>query len=118
MQITHTGQVFSIKDNIANIIGLDLVTSGEMVSGDSGQLGLVLNLEADRTGVVLLDNSNLSSGDFLKRMYKTLSISTDIDTLSNVFDAIGTSLNKMNILSNTTIKKWASEFGSIFRAGF
>lgn len=115
MKKNHIGRVFSIKDNIANVIGLDLVTSGEMVSDDFGQLGLVLNLESKQTGVVLLSYSNLSSGDFLYRLYQTLSISTDIDVLSNVFDAVGSYLNKHNNLNNTNIANWANEFGSVSR---
>ena len=115
MKKNHFCQVFSIKDNIANVIGLNLVTSGEMVSDDSGQLGLVLNLESKQTGIVLLSESDLGAGDFLKRLYQTLSISTDVSVLSNVFDAVGTFLNKQNHLFQNVISNISSEFGKIFR---
>jgi F0F1-type ATP synthase alpha subunit len=39
------GYVFSIKDSIAQVVGLDSVTSGEIVTVGEGHSGIVLNLE-------------------------------------------------------------------------
>jgi F0F1-type ATP synthase alpha subunit len=41
----YSGIVFSIKDSIANVLGLSEVTSGEMVKDIYNNIGLVLNLE-------------------------------------------------------------------------
>lgn len=45
MIIKNYGFVFSVKDSIAQVLGLSEVTSGEMVANSEGNLGLVLNLE-------------------------------------------------------------------------
>jgi len=60
----------------------------------SGAIGLVLNLEIDSVGIVMLsDTKNLTSGDSIVRMFDTLSINVDPLMLGNVFDVTGKLLN-------------------------
>jgi F-type H+-transporting ATPase subunit alpha len=60
----------------------------------SGAIGLVLNLEIDSVGIVMLsDTKNLRSGDSIVRMFDTLSINVDPLMLGNVFDVTGKLLN-------------------------
>jgi len=66
----------------------------------SGAIGLVLNLEIDSVGIVMLsDTKNLRSGDSIVRMFDTLSINVDPFMLGNVFDVTGKLLNASSLFS-------------------
>jgi len=66
----------------------------------SGAIGLVLNLEIDSVGIVMLsDTKNLRSGDSIVRMFDTLSINVDPLMLGNVFDVTGNLLNTGGIFN-------------------
>ena len=53
----EVGSVLQIGDGIAHVFGLDHVRSNELVEFESGVMGIVLNLEEDNVGVVLLGSS-------------------------------------------------------------
>jgi F-type H+-transporting ATPase subunit alpha len=67
--------VLQIGDGIARIYGLNSVQSGELVEFPSGLRGIVLNLEEDNVGVVLLGRSvGIKEGDTVKRTKRIASI--------------------------------------------
>ena len=69
------GTVMSVADGIAKISGLEKCQSSEMVSFESGSLGLALNLEEDSVGVIILgDYSKIKEGETVKRTKKILSV--------------------------------------------
>lgn len=111
----HSGSVHSIKDTIANVSGLQEVTSGEMVEDAFGTVGLVLNLETDKTGIVMFNDNIIKAGDTLFRLFSTLSILIDPLLLSNVVDSIGSVLNQTNILNTIETPKIIKETGVIRR---
>ena len=53
-ELEEVGIVLQVGDGIARVYGLSNVQSNEMVEFDSGVMGIVLNLEEDNVGVVLL----------------------------------------------------------------
>ena len=53
-ELEEVGTVLQVGDGIARIYGLNSVQSGELVEFTSGLRGIVLNLEEDNVGVVLL----------------------------------------------------------------
>ena len=60
----EVGFVLQVSDGIARIYGLNNVKSNELVEFDSGIKGIVLNLEEDNVGVVLLgDTEKVKEGD-------------------------------------------------------
>lgn len=62
-------------DGIARVYGLSNVQYGELVTFDSGLEGIVLNLEEDNVGVVLLGSSKgIKEGDTVKRTQRIASI--------------------------------------------
>ena len=64
----ETGTVLEIGDGIATVYGLDRAVYGELVEFETGVRGIVLNLERDSVGVVLLGSEEgLHEGSIVKR---------------------------------------------------
>ena len=57
-ELEEVGSVLQVGDGIARIYGLTKVQSGELVEFESGLRGIVMNLEEDNVGVVLLGSSD------------------------------------------------------------
>ena len=70
-ELEEVGTVLQVGDGIARVYGLTKVQSGELVEFDGGLQGIVLNLEEDNVGVVLLGQSDeVKEGDTVKRTNK------------------------------------------------
>ena len=54
VQFEEIGKVLQVSDGVAHVYGLDKVQSNELVEFENGTMGVVLNLEEDNVGVVLL----------------------------------------------------------------
>jgi len=67
--LEEVGSVLQIGDGIARVYGLSNVESGELVEfGKTGLKGIVLNLEEDNVGIVLLGEAgDINEGDSVKR---------------------------------------------------
>ena len=66
--LNEVGYVVAVGDGIAKIYGIDNVQAGEMVEFSSGVKGMVLNLETDTVGVVIMgDDRAVMQGDMVKR---------------------------------------------------
>ena len=70
-ELEEVGTVLSVGDSIARIHGLTNVQANEMIEFSNGTMGIVLNLEEDNVGAVLLGESDgISEGDTVKRTQK------------------------------------------------
>ena len=56
LQMNEIGTVLTIGDGVARVFGLKNVLAGELVEFDGGVKGMVLNLEANNVGIVVLGN--------------------------------------------------------------
>ena len=89
-ELEEVGTVLQVGDGIARIYGLTKVQSGELVEFESGLQGIVLNLEEDNVGVVLLGlSSNIKEGDTIKRTKKIASIQVGEGMLGRVVNTLG-----------------------------
>jgi len=89
-ELEEVGTVLTIGDGIARIYGLTKVQSGELVEFDSGLEGIVLNLEEDNVGVVLLGASDeIKEGDTVKRTKRIASIKVGEGMLGRVVNTLG-----------------------------
>ncbi len=89
-ELEQVGTVLQVGDGIARIYGLSKVQSGELIEFESGLRGIVLNLEEDNVGVVLLGSSNdIREGDVAKRTGKIASINVGEGMLGRVVDTLG-----------------------------
>ncbi len=89
-ELEEVGTVLQVGDGIARVYGLTKVQSGELVEFDNGLQGIVLNLEEDNVGVVLLGQSDeIKEGDTVKRTKKIASINVGEGMLGRVVNTLG-----------------------------
>ena len=73
MSVAEVGTVIQVADGIARIHGLEKAMQGELLEFPHGVRGMVLNLEEDNVGAVLLgDATNIEEGDIVKTDGKNL----------------------------------------------
>ncbi|MBO9672702.1 F0F1 ATP synthase subunit alpha [Pedobacter vanadiisoli] len=102
-ELEEVGTVLQVGDGIARVYGLTKVQSGELVEFANGLQGIVLNLEEDNVGVVLLGPSDeIKEGDTIKRTKKIASIKVGEGMLGRVVSTLGEPLDgKGPILGET-----------------
>jgi len=89
-ELEEVGSVLQVGDGIARIYGLSNVQSNELIEFEKGQKGIVLNLEEDNVGAVLLGSSeDIKEGDQVKRTGKIASINVGDSLLGRVINTLG-----------------------------
>ena len=97
VEMSETGTVLSVGDQIARVYGVQNAMSMELLEFPGGVMGLVLNLEEDNVGVALLgEDTHIKEGDPVKRTGKIFSVPVGdavagrvIDPLGNPIDGLG-----------------------------
>jgi len=93
-QLEEIGTVLQVGDGIARIYGLTNAQSGELVEFENKVRGVVLNLEEDNVGVVLLGPSKgIKEGDTVKRTNRIASVDVGEGMLGRVIDGTGTPID-------------------------
>lgn len=89
--LEEVGSVLQVGDGIARIYGLSNAQSGELVEfAKTGVKAIVLNLEEDNVGVVLLgDSHSIKEGDVVKRTNKIASVNVGEGLLGRVINTLG-----------------------------
>lgn len=89
-ELEEVGTVLQVGDGIARIYGLSNVEANEMIEFADGMKGIVLNLEEDNVGAVLLGPSeHIKEGDTVKRLQRIASIDVGEGLLGRVVNTIG-----------------------------
>ncbi|WP_454804030.1 F0F1 ATP synthase subunit alpha [Mucilaginibacter phyllosphaerae] len=102
-ELEEVGTVLQVGDGIARVYGLTKVQSGELVEFDNGLQGIVLNLEEDNVGVVLLGKSDdIKEGDTVKRTNRIASINVGEGMLGRVVDTLGTPIDGKGPITGET----------------
>jgi F-type H+-transporting ATPase subunit alpha len=102
-ELEEVGTVLQVGDGIARVYGLTKVQSGELVEFDNGLQGIVLNLEEDNVGVVLLGQSDeIKEGDTVKRTNKIASINVGEGMLGRVVDTLGAPIDGKGPITGQT----------------
>lgn len=87
---SDVGTVISVGDGIALVYGLTQAMLGELLVFTNGIYGLVMNLEADHVGAVLLgDDSLIKEGDEVKRTKRVMEVPVGDNMLGRVVNALG-----------------------------
>lgn len=90
LQMNEIGTVLTIGDGVARVFGLKNVLAGELVEFEGGVKGMVLNLEANNVGIVVLGNDEaIKEGSTVKRTEKIVSVPVGDALLGRVVNAIG-----------------------------
>ena len=89
-QLEEVGTVLQVGDGIARIYGLSEVQAGELIEFENGLAAIVLNLEEDNVGAVLLGSSKgIKEGDTVKRTKKIASLKVGEGLLGRVVNTLG-----------------------------
>ncbi len=89
-ELEEVGTVLQVGDGIARIYGLNNVQSGELIEFENGTQAIVLNLEEDNVGAVVLGSTKeLKEGDTVKRTNKIASIKVGEGMVGRVVDTLG-----------------------------
>ena len=90
LNVDDVGTVIEIGDGIAHIHGLDKAISGELLDFGNDIYGMVLNLEQDNVGAVLLGgDTKIKEGDIVKRTGKIMQVPVGESMIGRVVDALG-----------------------------
>ena len=88
--VSDVGTVIQVADGIARIHGLEKAMQGELLEFPNEIYGMVLNLEEDNVGAVLLgDSSNINEGDTVKTTGNVATVPVGDAMLGRVVNALG-----------------------------
>ena len=88
--LNEIGSVLTVGDGIARAYGLSNAQYGELVEFSNGTQGIVLNLEQDNVGIVLLGTStDIKEGDTVKRTSTIASVNVGEGIVGRVVDTLG-----------------------------
>jgi len=101
--LDEVGTVLQVGDGIARVYGLSNAQYGELVAFEGGLEGIVLNLEEDNVGVVLLGPSRqLKEGDTVKRTQRIASIKVGEGIVGRVVDTLGNPIDGKGPIAGET----------------
>ena len=104
-ELEEVGTVLQVGDGIARIYGLNNAQSGELVEFENGLQAIVLNLEEDNVGAVLLGPSKgIKEGDIVKRTNKIASINVGEGMLGRVLDGVGVPIDGKGPITGETFE--------------
>ena len=90
LEVSDVGTVIQVADGIARIHGLEKAMQGELLEFPGEIYGMVLNLEEDNVGAVLLgDTSSISEGDTVKTTGRVVEVPVGDALLGRVVNALG-----------------------------
>ena len=96
------GTVISVGDGIANVYGLEKAMLGELLLFPNNVYGMVMNLESDSVGVVLLGNDSLvKEGDLVNRTKMVMEVPVGENMLGRVVNSLGQPIDGLGEIKTT-----------------
>ena len=96
------GTVISVGDGIANVYGLEKAMLGELLLFPNNVYGMVMNLESDSVGVVLLGNDSLvKEGDLVNRTKQVMEVPVGENMLGRVVNSLGQPIDGLGEIQTT-----------------
>lgn len=90
----EVGEIVSVGDGVARIYGLRNAMAGELLAFPHGIMGMVLNLEEDNVGAVIMgEDEELKEGDEVKRTMRVVDVPVGKALEGRVVDALGRPLD-------------------------
>ena len=103
--LQEVGTVLEVGDGIARAYGLTNAQSGELVEFENGQKGIVLNLEEDNVGIVLLaPSTDIKEGSTVKRTNTIASINVGEGMVGRVVDTLGNPIDGKGDIAGETFE--------------
>lgn len=105
LNVDDVGTVIEIGDGIAHIHGLEKAMAGELLDFGNDIYGLVLNLEQDNVGAVILGGeTKIKEGSQVKRTGKIMQVPVGDEMIGRVVDAIGRPIDGKGEIKTTQMR--------------
>ncbi len=102
-ELEEVGTVLEVGDGIARVYGLTKAQAGELVEFENGVQAIVLNLEEDNVGVVLLGSSeNIKEGSTVRRTSRIASIKVGEGVVGRIVNPLGQPIDGKGPVTGTT----------------
>jgi F-type H+-transporting ATPase subunit alpha len=89
-ELAETGQVLQVGDGIARVYGLNNAVIGELVEFEGGVSGMVLNIERENVGIVVMGGDSLiREGDLVKRTNRVVDVPVGPELIGRIVDPLG-----------------------------
>lgn len=99
VKFEEVGKVLQVSDGVVRIFGLSNAEAGELLQFDNGQMAVVMNLEEDNVGAVLLGPTDtVKEGDNVKRTKRIASIKVGDSMLGRVVNPLGQPLDGKGLI--------------------
>ena len=106
LEVSDVGTVIQVADGIARIHGLEKAMQGELLEFPGEVYGMVLNLEEDNVGAVLLgDTSSISEGDTVKTTGRVVEVPVGDALLGRVVNALGQPIDGKGPIETTKFRQ-------------
>lgn len=105
IEVVDVGTVINVGDGIARVHGLDKAMAGELLEFQNGVMGMVLNLEEDNVGVVILGPfRDIKEGDTVKRTGRIMEVPVGEALLGRVVNPLGQPLDGLGPIQTTEFR--------------
>ena len=105
LETTDVGTVIQVADGIARIHGLEKAMQGELLEFPHEVYGMVMNLEEDNVGAVLLgDSANINEGDMVKTTGRVATVPAGDAMLGRVVNALGQPIDGKGPIKTETLR--------------
>lgn len=105
VKLEEVGTVLQVSDGVARIYGLTNAESGELLEFDSGVMGVVMNLEVDNVGAVLLGPTDeVKEGMTVKRTGRIASIPVGEKMLGRVVNPLGVPIDGLGEITGEKLE--------------
>ena len=106
LEVSDVGTVIQVADGIARIHGLAKAMQGELLEFPGDVYGMVLNLEEDNVGAVLLgDKKNISEGDTVKTTGRVVEVPVGDALTGRVVNALGQPIDGKGSITSDTFRR-------------
>ena len=106
LEVSDVGTVIQVADGIARIHGLAKAMQGELLEFPGDVYGMVLNLEEDNVGAVLLgDKRNISEGDTVKTTGRVVEVPVGDALTGRVVNALGQPIDGKGPITSDTFRR-------------
>ena len=106
LEVADVGTVIQVADGIARVHGLESAMQGELLEFPGEVYGMVMNLEEDNVGAVLLGNQkSISEGDIVKRTGRVVEVPVGDAMLGRVVNALGQPIDGKGPIATTKYRQ-------------
>ena len=105
LQFEEIGKVLQVSDGVVRIYGLDHAEAGELLDCGNGVMGVVMNLETDNVGAVLMGpTDHIKEGMVVRRTGRIASIGVNDQMLGRVVDPLGNPLDGLGPIDGDKVE--------------